>query len=114
MSTNIGDRVNTSRTKVTPKSIKRKREEENQEIEVSTEETVGITKNMKKIKIAENVCSLTTENNLLKQQNDILKQKTEELSKKVELSLDILKDSRKVMSLHDVILQLRRKDTKPL
>ena len=64
MSTNIEDRVNTSRTKVTPKSIKRKKKIEIGvgNTEISTEETYYNTK----IKIAENVCSFKIENDLLK------------------------------------------------
>ena len=64
ISTNIYDNASTSRTevtaKVTPKSLKRKREEE-----IQAEEIVGKTENVKKIKTTENVRPLKRENNKL-------------------------------------------------
>ena len=66
MSTNINYKASTSRTEVTARGLKQKREE------IQAEETVGKSENAKNIKTTENV---------LKQQNDILRKQNQELTK---------------------------------
>ena len=72
---------------------------------VSSKDVVGKTENTRKIKPAENIRSLTTENSQLEHQNVSLKKKDQELLKKLELYGTILKDPRKLKSLYEILLQ---------
>ena len=74
--------------------------------ETTTNETGGKLQE-KKIKIA---CSLKTENKLLKKQNAYLKRKNEEVSKNIEMCLTVLTNPRKILALHDYILQRQDED----